>query len=159
MMKTPKQPKTVKATTPKATKPKAAAAPAPVFAAAPAAQKPAPVAAKPAPITPAPAPVAAKPSPALPVEAPKQASANGTVSLEFVKPGASSVYVAGTFNSWQPNVTPLKPLSGGRWIGSLDVKPGKYEYLFVVDGEWLPDPNARETVKNPFGGVNSVLTV
>ena len=36
---------------------------------------------------------------------------------------------------------------------------GRYEYLFVVDGQWLPDPNARESVQNPYGGTNSVLTV
>ena len=29
----------------------------------------------------------------------------------------------------------------------------------VVDGEWMPDPRARETVPNPFGGRNSLLKV
>jgi hypothetical protein len=47
----------------------------------------------------------------------------------------------------------------GRWEGDLAVGAGRYEYLFVVDGQWLPDPNAKETVQNPFGGRNSVLTV
>jgi hypothetical protein len=28
-----------------------------------------------------------------------------------------------------------------------------------VDGQWLPDPNAKESVENPFGGRNSVLVV
>ena len=36
---------------------------------------------------------------------------------------------------------------------------GTYEYCLVVDGQWMPDPLARETVSNPFGGRNSVLTV
>ena len=35
--------------------------------------------------------------------------------------------------------------------------PGTYEICLVVDGQWLPDPLARETVPNPFGGRNSVL--
>jgi hypothetical protein len=34
-----------------------------------------------------------------------------------------------------------------------------YEYCLVVDGRWIPDPLARETVPNPFGGKNSVLKV
>jgi hypothetical protein len=34
-----------------------------------------------------------------------------------------------------------------------------YEYCLVVDGQWIPDPKAKETVGNPFGGRNSVLTV
>ena len=29
----------------------------------------------------------------------------------------------------------------------------------VADGKWMPDPLARETVANPFGGRNSILTV
>ena len=37
--------------------------------------------------------------------------------------------------------------------------PGNYEYCLVVDGQWIPDPNALETVPNAFGGRNSVLNV
>jgi hypothetical protein len=36
---------------------------------------------------------------------------------------------------------------------------GTYEYCLVVDGQWMPDPLARETVPNRFGGRNPVLTV
>jgi hypothetical protein len=81
------------------------------------------------------------------------------VSLELIKPDAKTVCVAGSFNGWKPDKTPLSPLGNGRWGGRLAVKPGRHEYLFVVDGQWLPDPNAKETVQNPFGGRNSVLVV
>lgn len=81
------------------------------------------------------------------------------VALELVKPGAKSVCVAGSFNGWKPEATPLTARADGRWVGDLAVKPGRHEYLFVVDGQWLPDPNAKETVQNPFGGHNSVLIV
>jgi 1,4-alpha-glucan branching enzyme len=81
------------------------------------------------------------------------------VSLELVKPGAKTVYVAGSFNEWKPEKTPLIAAGNDRWVGHLAVKPGRHEYLFVVDGEWLQDPNAKETVENPFGGKNSVLVV
>ncbi len=83
----------------------------------------------------------------------------GTVSFELVKPGAKQVCVAGSFNDWKPETTPLVAKGNGRWVGDLTIKPGRYEYLFVVDGQWLPDPNAKETVKNPFGGLNSILGV
>jgi 1,4-alpha-glucan branching enzyme len=79
------------------------------------------------------------------------------VCLEIVKPGARQVCVAGTFNEWKPERTPLVSRGNGRWVGDLAVKPGRYEYLFVVDGKWEPDPNAKEKVQNPFGGWNSVL--
>jgi hypothetical protein len=83
----------------------------------------------------------------------------GRVSLERVKLGAKSVCVAGTFNEWKPEKAQLVMMDNGRWVGNLTVNPGRYEYLFVVDGQWLPDPNAKESVQNPFGGKNSVLTV
>lgn len=79
------------------------------------------------------------------------------ISLELIRPGAHQVCVAGSFNEWKPEATPLVSLGNGRWVGDLTVKPGRYEYLFVVDGQWLPDPNAKESVQNPFGGTNSVL--
>jgi hypothetical protein len=81
------------------------------------------------------------------------------VVLELVNPAAKQVFVAGSFNNWQPEQTPLAPAGNGRWAGGLKVGPGRHEYLFVVDGQWLPDPNAKESVENPFGGRNSVLTV
>ena len=81
------------------------------------------------------------------------------VALQLMEPAAKQVYVAGSFNGWKPDCTPLAPLGDGRWNGQLSLGPGRHEYLFVVDGRWLPDPNARDSVQNPFGGRNSVLTV
>lgn len=81
------------------------------------------------------------------------------VVIELVNPAARQVFLAGSFNSWQPEQTPLVAAGNGRWAGDLKVGPGRHEYLFVVDGQWLPDPNAIESVANPFGGRNSVLRV
>jgi len=50
-------------------------------------------------------------------------------------------------------------LGDGRWLKELILTPGVYEYRLVVDGEWMSDPRARETVTNPFGESNSVLRV
>ena len=83
----------------------------------------------------------------------------GRVSFELVKPDAKNVCVAGSFNGWKPEMAPLVPTGNGRWVGDLVINPGRHEYLFVVDGQWLPDPNAKESVQNPFGGKNSVLVV
>lgn len=81
------------------------------------------------------------------------------ISVALVRPEAKRVYLAGTFNNWTPEATPMNSDGKGRWTTGLEVTPGRYEYLFVVDGLWMPDPNAREAVQNPFGGVNSILTV
>lgn len=81
------------------------------------------------------------------------------ISLELLKSEAKEVYVAGSFNGWIPAKSPLSHAGNGRWVGNLAIGPGRYEYLFVVDGQWLPDPNAKESVDNPFGGKNSILLV
>jgi len=99
------------------------------------------------------------PKPISPPVPPAKPALQPTISLEFVRPGAKQVAVAGSFNDWKPERTPLVQIGNGRWVGDLAVKPGRHEYLFVVDGQWLPDPNAKENVQNPFGGKNSVLTV
>jgi len=101
--------------------------------------------------------IATQPVAAVPVKAP--APRSNRVSLEFVQPGAREVLVAGSFNGWKPERTPLLHRGNGHWVGDLAVGAGRHEYLFVVDGQWLPDPNAKESVQNPFGGKNSVLTV
>ena len=80
-----------------------------------------------------------------------------TVRVDFVHQTATQVCIGGTFNDWRPAVTPMVPLGDGRWFKELTLPPGVYEYRLVVDGVWMPDPRAIETVPNPFGGVNSVL--
>jgi 1,4-alpha-glucan branching enzyme len=100
------------------------------------------------------------PAPETTAAAPKASNTTNhvnSVSFELVKVDAHKVCVAGSFNEWQPERTPLVPMGNGRWVGNLPIKPGRYEYLFVVDGQWMPDPNAKESVQNPFGGQNSVL--
>lgn len=79
--------------------------------------------------------------------------------LELTRPQARQVFVAGSFNDWQPTATPLQPTGDGRWAVQLSLPPGRYEYRFVADGEWVDDPNAKEVVPNPHGGANALLVV
>jgi 1,4-alpha-glucan branching enzyme len=81
------------------------------------------------------------------------------VHIEFTHPTAAAVRIAGSFNDWRPEATPMIPLGDGRWAKELALPPGTYEYCVVVDGDYRPDPQARQTTPNPFGGVNSVLSV
>ncbi len=80
-------------------------------------------------------------------------------TLKFIAPTALSVLLAGDFNSWDPNVHPLKRTSNGLWKINLSLSPGRYEYRFLVDGKWHNDPNCTNFSPNPFGGENSVLIV
>ena len=83
------------------------------------------------------------------------------LSIPFVlsAPQAKKVSVAGTFNHWDVKALKMKKDKQGRWSSRISLKPGRYEYLFVVDGQWLRDPEVKEMVQNSFGSVNSVLEV
>jgi 1,4-alpha-glucan branching enzyme len=81
------------------------------------------------------------------------------VQFEFKHPTAQNVCVAGTFNYWQPEAKSLHPSGDGLWVKETALAPGTYECCFIVDGNWMPDPLAKDSVANPFGGRNSVLTV
>jgi len=79
--------------------------------------------------------------------------------IEYTNADAGSVFVAGTFNDWHPMATEMINLGNGRWAKDLTLPPGTYEYRLVVDGQWVADPRALESVANPFGDLNSVLKV
>jgi 1,4-alpha-glucan branching enzyme len=81
------------------------------------------------------------------------------VRFDFTHPTAKTVCVAGSFNHWQAESKTLHSSGVGHWYKETALAPGSYEYCLVVDGQWIPDPLARETVPNPFGGRNSVLIV
>ncbi len=81
------------------------------------------------------------------------------VRFDFTDATANSVCVAGTFNHWRPESKTLHASGIGHWYKDTALAPGTYEYCLIVDGHWMPDPKAKETVSNPFGGKNSVLRV
>ncbi len=74
-------------------------------------------------------------------------------------PNAQSACVAGTFNNWDTKRTPLRKEKKGQWKATVWLPPGRYEYRFVVDGRWLSDPKAKESVTNGYGSTNSVVVV
>jgi 1,4-alpha-glucan branching enzyme len=79
--------------------------------------------------------------------------------FQFTHPTARTVSIAGSFNDWKPETKPLHSMGDSYWVGEMVLLPGTYEYCLVVDGQWIPDPLAKETVANPYGGRNSVLSV
>ena len=75
----------------------------------------------------------------------------------MVEPRAKAVSVCGEFNGWSPQANPMERRGEGRWQTVLALKPGRYQYKFVIDGQWMPDPGAKQNVRNPFGTLNSVV--
>lgn len=84
---------------------------------------------------------------------------NKKVEFRLAAPEAQAVSVAGSFNDWDPQSAPLRRDEAGGWSVKLPLPPGRHEYRFVVDGQWISDPAATESAPNPHGGDNSVRRV
>jgi 1,4-alpha-glucan branching enzyme len=81
-------------------------------------------------------------------------------------PQASSVFVAGTFNDWHPEATPLQRDAEGNWSVTVPLAPGRYEFKFFVDGQWCIEPGSDPDFDgrpgccaNEFGRMNRILEV
>jgi transcriptional regulator with XRE-family HTH domain len=81
------------------------------------------------------------------------------VDFELKAPTAKSVALTGSFNSWDKNGVPMKRARTGLWTTDVSLKPGRYEYKFIVDGQWWTDPANSNTATNPFGSKNSIREV
>ncbi len=85
---------------------------------------------------------------------------NDAVVFVTLYPRADNVQIAGDFNNWQPQKSPMQKVGqSGVWQTELKLPAGKYRYRLVVDGQWQQDPYNEITETNPFGGYNSVLEV
>ncbi len=80
------------------------------------------------------------------------------VGFKLSSPKAKKVSVAGSFNNWDTTQLSAKKDVKGNWVVKVNLKPGRYEYKFFVDGCWMNDP-AANGVFNPFGTQNSVVEV
>ena len=70
---------------------------------------------------------------------------------------AKKVFVAGDFNNWRPDELSLKRAENS-WVLPVVLTAGNYNYKFIVDGEWIADPdNPHYSIEK--GGKNSFLSV
>lgn len=82
------------------------------------------------------------------------------VRFEIAAARDSKVYVAGTFNHWNPNTHPLDHHpEDGVFRATLHLPAGTHEYKFVVNGVWHLDAACPNWVLNEHGTLNSVVRV
>ena len=89
----------------------------------------------------------------------KKKSAKQKVTFSILAPAARNVQLVGDFSGWQQHPVDLKQLKNGEWKATLPLSEGKYEYRYIVDGQWSDDPNCSMHVPNSFGSQNCVIIV
>ncbi len=82
------------------------------------------------------------------------------VQVRFVVPAVMAdgeVTVAGEFNGWDTDATPLRG-DGEVRTATMVLEPGhKYEFRYCVNGAWFNDDAADGYEPNEFGGHNGVI--
>lgn len=102
----------------------------------------------------APKPVTEKPT------VKKTASKTQRVAFSVRAEVGSKVFVAGSFNNWDPTDKEMIDKKGdGVFAVTLTLAPGTYQYKFVIDGTWCADPECADWIQNDHGTLNSVKRV
>ena len=89
----------------------------------------------------------------------KQRGKKRRVSFSVDASTANEVSLGGDFNDWDTHAHVMRKDSNGVWKKILMLPPARYEYKFLVDGQWRNDPNNDQTCPNCFGTLNNVLIV
>jgi 1,4-alpha-glucan branching enzyme len=82
----------------------------------------------------------------------------GTVRFTFgPRKPVRRVCVAGDFNNWVPMT--MRKQTDGTYVRVLPVPSGAHEYKYIVDGQWVVDPDHGVWAMNCYGTMNSVMEV
>ena len=80
------------------------------------------------------------------------------VKFEVQAEKGNQVYVAGSFNRWNP-AKDKSTFKNGKYGATILLPKGRHEYKFVINDVWCVDPECSEWVPNGLGSLNSVVTV
>lgn len=88
-------------------------------------------------------------------------ASGGETTFRYKTALGRRVYLAGSFNNYNPFMYPMNPVPGvdGEFSLQLRLPPGDYRYYFVVDGVRRLDPENRERAIDPEGNEYSLVTV
>jgi len=82
------------------------------------------------------------------------------VRFHVIADEGAQVYVAGSFNQWNPRQKRMTdPTGTGDYQVCLCLPCGDHEYKFVIDGTWCVDPQCPDWTLNDQGTLNSVVHV
>jgi 1,4-alpha-glucan branching enzyme len=74
-----------------------------------------------------------------------------TIYFRLEAPEAKRVCVTGDFNDWREEKHHLHRNPNGVWECQIPLPPGRYRYIFVVDGARRADPACAQRVQTDAG--------
>ncbi|MFP8488400.1 glycogen-binding domain-containing protein [Gracilimonas sp. Q87] len=94
---------------------------------------------------------------------PKWNLKDGEYLISIKYRGEGNLYVIGDFNDWERPGIPLRKTKRNKYVTTLKLDPGIYEYRILVkngnEEKWLKFSNDISTVNDSFGGVNALKIV
>lgn len=82
------------------------------------------------------------------------------VLFSLYEPNAKQVYLSGDFNNWSSSEDFMYDSDGnGLWQRMIPLKNGKHRYKYVIDGEYIVDPNNPSTESDEIGTPYSLVEV
>ena len=80
------------------------------------------------------------------------------ITFSLYEDTGCEVFLAGDFNNWTPEF--MNYIDKSRKFEKVKMlKPGRYEYKFVVNGNWRVDASNDNFAYNDQGSMNSMLIV
>jgi len=95
------------------------------------------------------------PQPSLPQPSPRILPGD-QVEFDLHSTPGQAVFVAGSFNNWDPYMHRMEETSPGNYTLTIRVRPGTYYYYYVTDGRRVDDPLNNSSA---FAGDGSRVSV
>jgi hypothetical protein len=89
----------------------------------------------------------------------KETAKMNNVVFSLLAPDAKEVFLVGEFNNWTKDENSRLENINGLWAKDMVLNKGSFRYKFVVDGNWISDPDNPSQEKNPYGEMDSVIKV
>ena len=100
-----------------------------------------------------------RPDPAAAMRQPPDGRPRHLVDFFCRAPQAQRVCLIGDFNAWDPAAHLMNRMPDGCWTLRMELPHGHHQYLFLVDGKSMLDPNAMGKVHNERNETVSLIAI
>lgn len=81
------------------------------------------------------------------------------VTFMLYRPDAKEIAMAGSFNNWKAIKMFRKKDDPATWGVQFVLPPGQYNYKYIINGNWMPDPENYAMIQDDNGNWNSSFRI